>query len=155
MVRARSAAVGTGVGKAATRSTPPKGGSRRQSTGRPARRCQRNLRRRWQAEGRTQSRKRRADERTRTADLISLRVIGHVLQGLARGCNHRIYKPVSLLRFARSCTVLRSRWYQSGIRTSNSYSLTVGQMARPRDLRSHNPPIPVSRSCSALQNRFR
>ena len=108
-----------------------------------------------QMEERTQSRKRRADERTRTADLISLRVIGHVLQGLARGCNHRIYKPVSLLRFARSCTVLRSRWYQSGIRTSNSYSLTVGQMARPRDLRSHNPPIPVSRSCSALQNRFR
>jgi hypothetical protein len=28
----------------------------------------------------------RADERTRTADLISLRVIGHVLQGLAQEC---------------------------------------------------------------------
>src|SRR5215217_930320 len=34
-------------------------------------------------EGRTQSRKRRADERTRTADLISLRVINHSLQGFA------------------------------------------------------------------------
>src|SRR5215208_3625364 len=45
----------------------------------------------------------------------SLRVIGHVLQGLAQECKSRIPKPVSLLRFAPCCTVLRSRWYQSGI----------------------------------------
>jgi hypothetical protein len=57
----------------------------------------------------------RADERTRTADLPSLRVINRMLQGFARGCNSRISKPVSLLGFARCCTVLRSRWYQSGI----------------------------------------
>jgi hypothetical protein len=37
------------------------------------------------------SRLRRADERTRTADLISLRVIGRALQGVSRGCKHRIY----------------------------------------------------------------
>jgi len=69
MVRARSTAVGTGVGKAATLSTLPKGGSRRPSMQRPARRCQRSSPRRAD-EGRTQSRKRRADERTRTADLL-------------------------------------------------------------------------------------
>src|SRR5919112_1323155 len=58
----------------------------------------------------------RADERTRTADLISLRVIGHVLQGLAQGCNSRISRRLSLLWVAACCTVLRSRWYQSGIK---------------------------------------
>ena len=42
----------------------------------------------------------RADERTRTADLISLRVIIHSLQGFARGCKCRIPKPVSFLRLA-------------------------------------------------------
>ena len=37
----------------------------------------------------------RDDERTRTADLISLRVIDHALRGLAEGCNTRILRPVS------------------------------------------------------------
>src|SRR5215212_1460342 len=41
--------------------------------------------------------KKRADERTRTADLISLRVIIHALQGFARACRSRISKPVSSL----------------------------------------------------------
>src|SRR5215213_9520003 len=57
----------------------------------------------------------RADERTRTAYPCSLRVIGHVLQGCAGGCRTRISKPFSLLCLALCCTVLRSRWYQSGI----------------------------------------
>src|SRR5215211_3325767 len=57
----------------------------------------------------------RADERTRTADLISLRVIHQALQGLAQDCKSRISKRLSLLRVAACCTVLRSRWYQSGI----------------------------------------
>ena len=35
----------------------------------------------------------RADERTRTADLISLRVIIQALQGCAGGCKCRISKP--------------------------------------------------------------
>src|SRR5215204_2666547 len=60
--------------------------------------------------------KRRADERTRTADLISLRVIGHVLQGFAEAWKSSIPKRFSLLWFAACCTVLRSRWYQSGIK---------------------------------------
>ena len=46
----------------------------------------------------------------------SLRVITQALQGVARACKSRISKPVPFLRFALSCTVLRSRWYQSGIR---------------------------------------
>ena len=45
----------------------------------------------------------------------SLGVIGHVLQGCAGVCKSRIYKRLSLLWFAACCTVLRSRWYQSGI----------------------------------------
>jgi hypothetical protein len=48
----------------------------------------------------------------------SSRVIGHALQGLARGCKYRVSKRLSLLRAALSCTVLRSRWYQSGINIS-------------------------------------
>jgi hypothetical protein len=62
------------------------------------------------------SRLRRADERTRTADLISLRVCGQGLQGLARGCKSGISKPVSLLWLAPCCTVLRSQWCQCGIK---------------------------------------
>src|SRR5215218_3561287 len=95
--------------------------------------------------------KKRADERTRTADLISLRVITQALEECAGGCKSRISKGVSVLCLAGCCTVLRSRWYQSGIRTRGSYSLTVGPMARPRDLRSRNPPTPVSRYCCRLQ----
>jgi hypothetical protein len=62
--------------------------------------------------------KKRPDERTRTADLLQLRVIIQVLQGLAGGCKYRISKLLSFLRVALRCTVLRSRWYQSGIRIS-------------------------------------
>src|SRR5919112_635378 len=57
----------------------------------------------------------RADERTRTAYPCSLRVIGHVLQGVAQACKSRISKGVSFPCLAECCTVLRSRWYQSGI----------------------------------------
>jgi hypothetical protein len=98
--------------------------------------------------------KTRADERTRTADLISLRVIHQALQGFAGDCKSRIFKRFPLLRVAACCTVLRSRWYQSGIRTSDSYSLTADPMARTRDLRSHNPLSSVSRRCHMLQNRL-
>jgi hypothetical protein len=60
--------------------------------------------------------KKRADERTRTAYPCSLRVIGQVLHGFAQACKSRIVKPFSFLWFAPCCTVLRSRWYQSGIK---------------------------------------
>jgi hypothetical protein len=45
----------------------------------------------------------------------SLRVITQALQGVAGGCKCRIFRGVSFLRLAECCTVLRSRWYQSGI----------------------------------------
>jgi hypothetical protein len=64
--------------------------------------------------------KQRADERTRTANVISLRVITQALHGFARGCKARISKGVSFLRLDPCCTVLRSRWCQSGIRTTCS-----------------------------------
>jgi hypothetical protein len=50
----------------------------------------------------------------------SLRVIGQALQRLAEACKSRISKPFSIPRVAACCTVLRSRWYQSGIRTTCS-----------------------------------
>ncbi len=45
----------------------------------------------------------------------SLRVIHQALQGVARACKCRIFRRLSLLWVAECCTVLRSRWYQSGI----------------------------------------
>jgi hypothetical protein len=57
---------------------------------------------------------RRAD--LRIADLISLRVITQALQGFAQACESRISRRLSLLRLAACYTVLRSRWYQSGIK---------------------------------------
>jgi hypothetical protein len=64
----------------------------------------------------------RADERTRTADLTSLRVIGQALQGFARGCKYRISRPVSFLRLALCCTVLRSRWCQCGVNVTLAFA---------------------------------
>ena len=61
--------------------------------------------------------KKRADERTRTADLSSLQVITHALLGFARTCKTRIDKPISFLCLALGCTVLRSRWCQSGVKS--------------------------------------
>jgi hypothetical protein len=80
---------------------------------------------------------RRADERTRTAFLLQLRVIGQVLQGFAWGCRCRISKPVSILRFAASCTVLRSRWYQSGIKIAHPSACTDGDLKNRKYRLSH------------------
>jgi hypothetical protein len=52
----------------------------------------------------------------------SLRVIGHVLQGLAQECNSRIFRGVSFLRLAECCTGLRFRWYQSGINITRKFA---------------------------------
>ena len=46
----------------------------------------------------------RADEQTRTADLLQLRVINRALQGLAQGCKCRIEKRLSFLCLALYCT---------------------------------------------------
>jgi hypothetical protein len=72
--------------------------------------------------------KRRADERTRTAGLILLRVIIQVLLVFARGCKSRIYKVLSLLCLAPSCTVLRSRWCQSGVKIALPSAFTDGEL---------------------------
>ena len=95
---------------------------------------------------------RRAD--SNRLPLLQLRVITQALQGCAEGCRSRVSKRLSLHWVAACCTVLRSRWYQIGIRTSDSYSPTAGSMACPRDLRSHNPLSPVSIGCPLLQNRL-
>jgi hypothetical protein len=62
--------------------------------------------------------KKGADERTRTAYPCSLRVIHQPLQGVARVCKTPISREVSLLCLAQGCTVLRSRWCQSGVNVS-------------------------------------
>jgi hypothetical protein len=46
----------------------------------------------------------------------SLRVIHQALQGYAGDCKCRIFRGVSFPCLAECCTVLRSRWYQSGIK---------------------------------------
>jgi hypothetical protein len=46
----------------------------------------------------------------------SLGVIGHALQGGAGGCKSPISKGVPFPCLAECCTVLRSRWYHSGIK---------------------------------------
>jgi hypothetical protein len=48
----------------------------------------------------------------------SLRVIIQALQGFARGCKSPISKGVSFLPLALCCTVLRSRWCQSGVKST-------------------------------------
>src|SRR5215211_3208744 len=50
----------------------------------------------------------RADERTRTAYLISLRVCGQWLLSVARACNSRIDKGSSVPCDAHYCTGLRA-----------------------------------------------
>ncbi len=71
--------------------------------------------------------KKRADERTRTADLISLRVRGRALRGVARGCSplHRIALAVV------------SEWYQyrpcvrqTQVSTSSSCESTLSKPRR-------------------------
>ena len=74
------------------------------------------------------STKKRADERTRTADLTSLRVISLPLQGFAQHCKTRISGRHTLLRVAAPCPVLRSRWYQSGV----TVTLLSALRGRPR-----------------------
>ena len=75
----------------------------------------------------------RADERTRTAYPCSLRVITQALQGVAEACKSRISKPFSIPRVAACCTVLRSRWYQIGIRSTSSttFASASREVSRP------------------------
>jgi hypothetical protein len=47
--------------------------------------------------------------------LLQLRVTHQASQGFVQGCNSRIDKPHSFLLVALCCTVLRSRWCQSGV----------------------------------------
>ena len=87
---------------------------------------------------------RRAD--SNRLPLLQLRVITQALQGVAQACHSRISKPLSLLSFARCCTVLRSQWCQSGINSS----------CRHLTLRPPNHPSCYSaRSCICLQVEVR
>ena len=76
----------------------------------------------------------KSDIESRRADsnrlpLLQLRVCGHVLQGVAQECKSRISKPVTILRVAACCTVLRSRWCQSGINRGISASRSCSVVA--------------------------
>ena len=55
----------------------------------------------------------RADERTRTADLISLRVIGQALQGFANAAYLEGFPFPALLRVALIAFPVVSEWCQS------------------------------------------
>ena len=52
----------------------------------------------------------------------SLRVITQASQRFGRGCKYRIFRGVSFLRLAECCTVLGSRWYQSGINFTRKFA---------------------------------
>jgi hypothetical protein len=85
--------------------------------------------------GKLDRERRRAD--SNRLPLLQVRVIGHVLQGFARACKCRISKPVSLLCLAQCCTVLRSRWCQSGVKPYEKLWSGV-EIARPYALGSHS-----------------
>jgi hypothetical protein len=57
------------------------------------------------------------------------------LQRFAGVCNCRIFRGVSLLRFAACCTVLRSRWYQNGINRGIAPSQSCS-LAHPSEVHS-------------------
>src|SRR5215217_3305389 len=98
----------------------------------------------------------RADERTRTADLVSLRVIGHALHGLAGVCKSLIDKPVPLLGLAQCCTVLRSRWYQEVMdyHSSNTPEYSNLEEAPGQTPVSRYPPGSEKASGSRLTGRI-
>jgi hypothetical protein len=56
---------------------------------------------------------RRAD--SNRLPLLQLRVITQTLLGVVGACKSRISKGIFFLWFAVCCTVLRSRWSQSGV----------------------------------------
>src|SRR5215211_312999 len=58
----------------------------------------------------------------------SLRVITQALQGVARTCKSRIFRGVSFPCLAECCTELRSRWYQSGIRSEDGFANSGAQI---------------------------
>src|SRR5215213_10593256 len=105
------------------------------------------LRSRWYQSG-VGVRAERADERTRTADLLQLRVIHQALQGCAQACKCRIPKPLSILWVAACCTVLRSQWYQSGIR--RRWITRRGFLFEPHPRPRYEKPRPWSISGSAV-----
>src|ERR671910_311782 len=89
-----------------------------------------------------------SNERTRTTDLL----ITSDLSGVAGGCKCRISRRLSLLRVAACCPVLRSRWYQSGIRSrwraplrySCKQGLKDGRRQDGLGLVQRNPPALLS-----------
>ena len=77
-----------------------------------------------------------ADKRLEPLTPCSLRVIGPALQGCARACKYRISRRPPLLGVVTYCTVLRSRWYQSGINSGNNcFTIVLGCGIHPKDIR--------------------
>src|SRR5918997_6754705 len=66
---------------------------------------------------------RRAD--SNRLPLLQLLVVGQALQGFAAACKPRVSKPLFLLWLALGCTVLRSRWCQSGVKAPVDYALRI------------------------------
>src|SRR5215210_1662990 len=79
----------------------------------------------------------------------SLRVIGHALRGCAGDCKSRIFEGSSLLRLAQSCSILRSRWCQSGI----NCALAAAARASSRSPWFHDP-SPATQINSALAGAY-
>jgi hypothetical protein len=69
-------------------------------------------------------------------ELLSFRLFG-LSKPIGEGCKSRIFRGVSFLCLAACCTVLRSRWYQSGIKPFEKLWSGV-EIARPYALGSHS-----------------
>ena len=63
-------------------------------------------------------------------------MIIQALQEFARGCIYRISKPVFFLRLALCCTVLCSRWCQSGVKIGIAASRSCSLVARTQSTSS-------------------
>jgi hypothetical protein len=69
----------------------------------------------------------------------SLRVISHVLQGFARSCKYPLSKGFSLLCLALCCSVLRSRWCQSGVNYHLCIRVTLSSASSTYESKSGKP----------------
>jgi hypothetical protein len=84
----------------------------------------------------------------------SLRVIGHVLQGVAGDCKCRIFGGVSFPYLAECCTVLRSRRYHSGVTNTLSSTFDFVQPTQStgyRTTQSTSPPLTLAFSYASLR----
>ena len=69
------------------------------------------------------------------------------MQGVAGVCKTRILKPFSLLRLAKCCGVLRSRWCQSGVKSGRCVRLRLQHLTEEQSSVEDQPTITLLVFC--------